>query len=71
MRLRLRERPNFGGELYGIQFVNGLSTEDVPQFMYNKFAFVLGNDPVYVPDDPCMQCEEYKQIIADLKKKAK
>lgn len=74
MRIKLLARPQFGGELYGIQFVEGVSTEHVPKFMFEKFDLVLGGEPVYISDDeiiPCKKCEEYKQIIADLKKKAK
>lgn len=68
MKIFLNASPHFTGELYKIYFENGLSTESVPRYMFDKFSIVEGLEPVYVADsvNECAHCKKLSNEVLDL-----
>ena len=69
MRILLTEKPYYTGELYRVHFENGISVEDVGDYLYERFEKVLGLGPQWVPDGGDVQIDALKKELVDLQNK--
>lgn len=72
MKIRLRKTPQYNGTLYGIDFIEGVSTIDVPPYLFERFNIVLGLEPEYLPEtDKDVIIAKLQQELVELKKAKK
>jgi hypothetical protein len=67
MKVRLRAKPFFTGEFNGIQFIDGLSTEDVPSPIFSRIAAITDWEPEFVVvKSECESCKTMSNKIIEL-----